>query len=282
MGLAFNVKLFQGLVPLPALALFGALVCHERRVLRPCRASPVRAVALAWLTLTLLVPASDRPYAIGSTNGSAWKRRSSTTAGTGSPAPRPPRRRAPRRRRTTASRPLGTADHRALAAAALRAQRPALGPAARLRAASRTGARGAGAAWSAIRPRGPDDIERAFAIAMLSWLAIGFALYSAMERLHPRYTEGFTPAVAAAAGIGVAWALRDGLWQRLGAIVAAVALAVYGRWLLGGPATTGAARAGAIVAAVAAALPTWRVRGRCSRRVSPSRRSHCRWTSTTA
>ena len=64
---------------------------------------------------------------------------------------------------------------------------------------------------------------------MLSWLAIGFVLYSAMARLHPRYTEGFTPAVAAAAGIGVAWVLRDGLWQRLGAIVAAVALAVYGR-----------------------------------------------------
>ena len=115
--------------------------------------------------------------------------------------------------------------------------------------------------WSAIRPRGPDDIERAFAIAMLSWLAIGFALYSAMERLHPRYTEGFTPAVAAAAGIGVAWALRDGLWQRLGAIVAAVALAVYGRWLLGGSSNDWRLLAlGAIVAAVAAALPTSRVR----------------------
>ena len=30
------------------------------------------AVALAWLTATLLVPAHERPYAIGSTNGSAW------------------------------------------------------------------------------------------------------------------------------------------------------------------------------------------------------------------
>ena len=29
-------------------------------------------VALAWLGATLLVPAHDRPYAIGSTNGSAW------------------------------------------------------------------------------------------------------------------------------------------------------------------------------------------------------------------
>ena len=30
------------------------------------------AVALSWLTATLLVPAHDRPWAIGSTNGSAW------------------------------------------------------------------------------------------------------------------------------------------------------------------------------------------------------------------
>ena len=29
-------------------------------------------VALAWLGATLLFPAHDRPYAIGSTNGSAW------------------------------------------------------------------------------------------------------------------------------------------------------------------------------------------------------------------
>ncbi len=30
------------------------------------------AVALSWLTATLLFPAHERPYAIGSTNGSAW------------------------------------------------------------------------------------------------------------------------------------------------------------------------------------------------------------------
>ena len=77
-----------------------------------------------------------------------------------------------------------------------------------------------------------------------------------MARLHPRYTEGFTPAVAAVAGIGVAWALRDGLWQRLVAIAAALALAIYGRWLLGGSSNDWRLLAlGAIVAALAAALP---------------------------
>ena len=73
MGLAFNVKLFQGLVALPALALFGVLVCRERRLRRAALATLVfLAVALSWLSLTLLFPASQRPYAIGSTNGSAW------------------------------------------------------------------------------------------------------------------------------------------------------------------------------------------------------------------
>jgi hypothetical protein len=81
---------------------------------------------------------------------------------------------------------------------------------------------------------------------------IGVVLYSVMARLHPRYTEGFTPAVAAVAGIGVAWALRDGLWQRLFTLVAALALALYGRYLLGASAAAWQLTAiGAIIAAAA-------------------------------
>ena len=36
--------------------------------------------------------------------------------------------------------------------------------------------------------------------------ARGIVLFSHMARLHPRYVEGFTPAVAAMLGIGAAWA----------------------------------------------------------------------------
>ena len=263
MGLAFNVKLFQGLVPLPALALFGALVCHERRLLRALASVAVfGAVALAWLTMTLIVPASDRPYAIGSTNGSAWNAtfvyngwdRIAGASTAAPPSGQPPANNSEVARSAlpiTAPSPLRLFVHNGplsglrlgfVLLAALVLGVPAL-------------------LWSAIRPRGPDDIERAFAIAMLSWLAIGFALYSTMGRLHPRYTEGFTPAVAAAVGIGVAWALRDGLWQRLGAIAGALALALYGRWLLGGSSNDWRLlAAGAILAAVAAALPDLRVR----------------------
>jgi hypothetical protein len=52
-----------------------------------------------------------------------------------------------------------------------------------------------------------------------------------MARLHPRYTEGFTPAVAAAAGIGCAWVLRGGFRQSALALTA-VGLVLYGRFLL--------------------------------------------------
>jgi hypothetical protein len=106
--------------------------------------------------------------------------------------------------------------------------------------------------WTIARARGPDaTIERAFGASLLLWLAIGIVLYSAMERLHPRYTEGFTPAVAAVAGIGFAWALRDGLWQRFFTIIGVVALTLYARYLLG--ASTSDWRLGAIGAIAAAA-----------------------------
>ena len=80
--------------------------------------------------------------------------------------------------------------------------------------------------------------ERAAAAALLLWLATGVVLFSAMARLHPRYTEGFTPAVAAAAGIGLAWVIRaGGPAARALAAAAAVALALYGHYLLGGAST---------------------------------------------
>jgi hypothetical protein len=37
------------------------------------------------------------------------------------------------------------------------------------------------------------------------WLLTGIVLFSAMTRLHPRYVEAFTPAVAAMLGLGVGW-----------------------------------------------------------------------------
>jgi 4-amino-4-deoxy-L-arabinose transferase-like glycosyltransferase len=76
LGVAFDVKLLESLVALPGLAVLAYLGLpgpRRRRLLQLLGATAVYvAVALAWLGATLLAPAHDRPYAIGSTNGSAW------------------------------------------------------------------------------------------------------------------------------------------------------------------------------------------------------------------
>ncbi len=76
LGIAFDVKLLESLVALPGLAVLAYLGMpgsRKRRLLQMGVAGIVYVViALAWLTATLIAPASDRPYAIGSTNGSAW------------------------------------------------------------------------------------------------------------------------------------------------------------------------------------------------------------------
>jgi 4-amino-4-deoxy-L-arabinose transferase-like glycosyltransferase len=76
LGIAFDVKLLESLVALPGLALLAYLGMpgpRTRRLLQSLAAAAVYvAVALAWLTATLFFPTHERPYAIGSTNGSAW------------------------------------------------------------------------------------------------------------------------------------------------------------------------------------------------------------------
>jgi len=76
LGLAFNVKLLESLVALPGLAViayFGLPGSHRKRLLQVTLAGLLYvAIALSWLTATLIAPASDRPWAIGSKNGSAW------------------------------------------------------------------------------------------------------------------------------------------------------------------------------------------------------------------
>jgi hypothetical protein len=86
------------------------------------------------------------------------------------------------------------------------------------------------------------------------WLAIGIALFSDMARLHPRYTEAFTPAVAGALGIGVAWATERRARWRLAALTATLlVVTIYAESLLFGATAvwwvTAAGAAGALALA---------------------------------
>ena len=78
----------------------------------------------------------------------------------------------------------------------------------------------------------PECSRRASAAALSVWMLVGIVLFSHQIRLHPRYVEGFTPAVAAMMGIGVAWAASPGGPRklsrlRLGALLVTLALVVY-------------------------------------------------------
>jgi 4-amino-4-deoxy-L-arabinose transferase-like glycosyltransferase len=249
LGVAFDVKLLESLVALPGIAVFaylGLAGSRRRRVLLVAGAGAVYvAVALAWLTATLLFPAHERPYAIGSTNGSAWNAAfvfngSDRLAGK-SPEPG-----------ATVYEP----GHRYPVATQEERDHIPIVPPSATRLLARVGPlsgerlglellvalllgipalllglrsdRVPGGAEPAADPGGghpppgteaPDSADhlaerrrrmrRAAAGGLGLWMLAGVVLFSHMVRLHPRYVEGFTPAAAAMLGIGLAWVLAS-------------------------------------------------------------------------
>ncbi|MER5515947.1 glycosyltransferase family 39 protein [Streptomyces sp. NPDC002763] len=75
-GLAFNTKLLAGWIALPAvfaLYLYASKAPWVKRIVNLALAAVVLAVSSFWWAIAVsLVPASDRPYIGGSTDGSAW------------------------------------------------------------------------------------------------------------------------------------------------------------------------------------------------------------------
>jgi 4-amino-4-deoxy-L-arabinose transferase-like glycosyltransferase len=305
LGVAFDVKLLESLVALPGLVLLAWLGLPggwRRRAAQLALAGLVYvAVALAWLGATLLYPAHDRPWAYGSTNGSAWdaafvfnglerlegKAVEGVQAGYRVGYPYPERTQAERDAipitppsptrllarigplsgerlglEVLAGLLLGGA---ALGALLWERRAPATNsgevgsPSERkpvedepARNLGRSGRAGAGAA------HGEAAAEQRLRLALLAglmlWLLTGLALFSDMGRLHPRYTEGFTPAVAATLGIGVAWATeRRGTARLLALTVTLLAVTLYAEPLLFGTTAvwwvTAAAAAGALALA---------------------------------
>jgi hypothetical protein len=291
LGVSFDVKLLESLVALPGLALLAYLGLpgpRRRRLLQMLAAGAVYVtVALAWLTATLLVPAHDRPYAIGSTNGSAWNAAFvfNGTDRLGGKEPEPqqtvyePNHRYPVA--TQAERDhipiLPSSPTRLLAMVgplsgerlglellvALLLGVPALigGVLVDRRTAGALGesevdpSETAGSHPSSSEtaadppptaadppptaadppPHPGPRMRRAVAVGLIVWTLTGIVLFSIMIRLHPRYVEGFMPAVAAMLGIGVAWAgstsVRTagsfGSRLRLIALVVALVATVY-------------------------------------------------------
>ncbi len=194
MGLSFNVKLFEGLVILPALALLavlaGDLSWRRRAAAMAGGLAAFAAVGGAWMTIASLRPLSARPWPIGSTDGSVWNvvfgfngiDRLRSTASAAALKLDPP---GPLRFLSTTGHDyaslVGTTLLAALIFGAI-----ALAVAAVERPARRRPAV-AGAAFFGL------------------WLVVGVAALSGMQRFQPRYLEAVDPAIAATLGISVGW-----------------------------------------------------------------------------
>jgi len=264
LGVAFDVKLLESLVAVPGLALLtylGLPGSHRRRLLQMMAAGAVYVVvALAWLTATLLFPAHDRPYAIGSTNGSAWNAAFvfNGTDRLGGKSPEPqftvymPGHRYPEA--TQSER-----DHIPIVPPSATRLLARIGPL----SGERLGLEllvalllGIPALICGLRAKPVPRMRKAVAAGLSLWTLTGIALFSDMARLHPRYVEGFVPAVAALLGIGVAWAGSRRSRARLIALIVALVASVYyvERLLYGRPGVWWITLAGALGAISFAAL----------------------------
>jgi 4-amino-4-deoxy-L-arabinose transferase-like glycosyltransferase len=230
LGLAFNVKLFEALVPLPAFALFVWLCWRDQRFgVRLRRLAAAGAlfvgVALVWMVFVSLSPSSERPYAIGSTNGSIWNSVFVFDGWDRIVKPAAPKSFSTKTARTLpASAPLAhaaAASSTADTAASVHGIASKTGPL-RLFQYSLVGygTRLGTVLFAAFifglvalaplfrrRLRGPprgsgDDELLAWAatIAVGIWLLSGYLLFSFSAHTQPRYLEAFTPAVAIALG----------------------------------------------------------------------------------
>ncbi len=198
MGVAFNVKLGEMLIALPALALLWLWAAAPGTRLRAVAATAATflVVALSWTAIASLTPAGRRPFPIGSANGSIWhvtlvynglNRLSAPGAG---------------------ATPLGAAGPLRLLSAGPEQYWTLLGVELLatvllgLAALAVLGARGRERLLSALR-----TAPGRFAVGVVLWFLTGLVAFSAMARLQPRYLEAFTPAMCAVLGLslGVLW-----------------------------------------------------------------------------
>jgi 4-amino-4-deoxy-L-arabinose transferase-like glycosyltransferase len=244
LGLAFNVKLFEALIVLPALGLLALLAAaspwRRRALALAAGLAAFVVVSLAWVIATSAAPLGSRPFPLGSTNGSIWNvvfayngiDRLTSRASSAALALDPP---GPFRLLSTGGRDYASLIGSPLLAALV------LGGMALLVFARRRG-----------RP-----LTVATTVFLGIWLATGVVLLSHMQRLQPRYLEAFTPAVAAVVGaaVGVLVAhIRHDRAPALALAGGALATVVAGVALVDPPAWAWVVAFGAVALAAPAAV----------------------------
>jgi 4-amino-4-deoxy-L-arabinose transferase-like glycosyltransferase len=214
MGLAFQAKMLQAWLVLPALYLAylvaaPALSLSRRYAHVALSALVALAISLSWMTAVSLVPAHDRPYADASCNNSWFSQTflyngadrlsgaDLTQPGCSAPAAAVPAGRA------------GTGTTEALSK----------GPGRFL-----SGPFGRDVAWLLVpalasfggilvarRRRPRTDPWRAAALMWGAWLFLTWAFFASSHMLNSYYMAAFAPALAALCGLGLAlaWRMRD-------------------------------------------------------------------------
>jgi Dolichyl-phosphate-mannose-protein mannosyltransferase len=202
MGVAFNVKLAEMLIALPAFALLWLWAAPGAR-LRVALAAGATflVVAFSWTAIASVTPLNRRPFPIGSSNGSIWHvtliynglNRLSGQGVTGKAEG------GASALRLFSAGPLQywTLIGIALLVTCL------LALSALVTILSQDGMSALAAAF--VRPSGR------FLAGILVWFLTGLIVFSAMERLQPRYLEAFAPALCAIFGLSVGVLWRGGL-----------------------------------------------------------------------
>ena len=223
-GLAFQAKMIEAWLVLPALALaylVGARGAIGRRLTQLVAAGAVvAAVSLSWMALVSLWPATDRPYVDGSSTNSIFSQ-VFVYNGFG------------RLDQASPNQLLTKAIGLALGSTPPGWDRP-LG-----------GANGRDTAWlipaalvalvaCLLVGRRRDRLQRAAPAMWGTWLVLLLVVFSASTTINPYYTAALSPAIAGLVGMGVAlaWEHRERPVARR-AVAATVAVTCgYAIWLL--------------------------------------------------
>ncbi|WP_433465855.1 glycosyltransferase family 39 protein [Spirillospora sp. CA-128828] len=213
-GLAFNTKMLQAFLVLPAFALVY-LVCapvgRVRRLGHLTVAGGVLATASAWwMLIVAAVPASSRPYIGGSTDNTVWDLVIGYN-GLG---------------RIFGADGAGQGANFGGAAGLGRLFNDTMGGQISWLLPSAAIALAVGLALRGRRPR--TDLPRAALLLWGGWLAVHFLVFSLSEgTFHPYYATAMAPAIAALTGAGIV-AMRNAP-RRISWTLPA-ALAVTGAW----------------------------------------------------
>jgi 4-amino-4-deoxy-L-arabinose transferase-like glycosyltransferase len=243
LGLAFNVKLLEAVLALPALLTLYCLAVQlpARRKLQNVAigAATFIGVGLSWAILASIAPGSH-PWAVGSSDGSVWNAMfvfngsSRASGGTTDGGPGLFR----------LVEPSGWHFNVLFGSVIVAAV-----------------VLGSAAAISTVLRRQPSTLTRAFAISIAVWIAVCVLVFDVIGTMHTRYLEALSPALAIA--IGWAAVTLAGLFDWRGRrgspdvpvfVVALVLACVYEGGLR--PDSIGSGAAALIVATVGAARLT--------------------------